>query len=411
MSEPRPARISFGLPLWAWVGGSLLLVLASLYGSLWLPELRERMAVRSLNALPDCQVEVLSGGFYDIPRGFSWLPEHAWLAWAHRLAPPAAYFHQVTIGPRFPLGELKRLRAIRRFDFFDATGTDLSDEHIPELRAFNALRLKGTKIGDTGLAQLAGAELRELSVADTRVGDEGIRSLGPHEGLAVLDLSGTRVGHNGIEALIRNTVHGVCAETLNLSRTTVGDADMPLLACLRELHYLDLSDTKITDEGLLSLANGVDMQLFGLYLDRTQVGDRGLRAILSDSDRPFFYYLSLSGTNVSWEYIETWRSSPGELGLAGLDIRDRAANWFVEHGRHCYQLDLSDTRFTHVGLAYLEQSENLRKLRIRNCAISESAALHFMGSVPKVRGNSWNEAPPPLADRIRAYRETGWLER
>jgi hypothetical protein len=412
MSEPRTARNPFGLPLWAWVVGSLLLVLATLYGSLWLPEWRERMAVRYLESLPECEIEAFSIGAHRSPPELPFVPKYEWLQWLHRFAPPHVKYQEVTIRRGFPLAELRRLTALRNWSF-DAAGTEFGDEQMRHVLAAERLVLDETKVTDAGLEQLKDHQVGDLSVANTRVSDAGLLALTHLGSMYALDLSGTRAGRGVLERLAREAPAGRL-QWLGLARTSTGDADMDFIAKLVDLWHLDLSDTGITDVGLARLAtmSGSDIEV--LILDRTQIGDEGLRTLHAQRSLEPFATLSLSGTRVTWEYIETWHKAPEELCLAGLDIRDRCANWFVERGEDLQTLDLSDTRLTDIGLAALEPCCMLRKLCVKNCDITEAAAIHFMESRPDSPGPryAWHGGGlSPLSDRIQEYRRAGWLER
>jgi hypothetical protein len=231
--------------------------------------------------------------------------------------------------------------------------------------------------------------------------------------LREIDLSGTSIDSSGLDALAQ--IAWPRLEVLKLARTSTGDNEMESLAKLSSLNVLNLSDTRVTDAGITRLAaKSSGWSINVLHMDRTRIGDEGLRALFAKISPSDLERLSISGTNVTWEYINTWKSAPEMLCLGGLDIDDRAANWFVEQGGTCREADLSDTRLTDTGLADLESCESLRKLCVKGCAISDSVAIHFMkgsAATPPLRLNSSWSSPKPLADRIRAYRETGWLER
>jgi hypothetical protein len=416
MNDSRPAGRLFGLPPWLWVVGSLLLVIVGLYGSLWLPELRERMALRYLRGLPGCEELTYAVGLCGTERSLPFVPDIEWLEWLHEYAPPPPMSYRFTIRKEFPLAELRRLSAVRQLWSFNAAGTDFSDEHVPYVLRASLLVLDGTKVTDAGLAELLRGQpyLIELSLADTAVTCAGLFASPVPSHLRTIDLSGTPIGRSGLEALARFAPPGLNA--LILARTSIGDEEIEAVNKLGGVSFLDLSDTRVTDAGLARLAaNPRGLSINVLTLDRTKIGDDGLRALFAKLSPDNMEGLSLSGTNVTWEYIETWKSAPEVLRLAGLDIRDPAADWFVEQAGNCREADLSDTRLSDVGLAALEQCKSLRKVCVKNCVISETAAMHFLNTqvTDPVRRSSWVEPSPapPLADRIRAYRGTVWLER
>jgi len=118
----------------------------------------------------------------------------------------------------------------------------------PRLQTGQKLDLLATNISDRELGNLVSSlrHLRFLSLAETKVGDEGLRHL-----LALTDL-----------------------QELHLDHSAITDAGLALLASLPKLRILDLKGTRISDAGLAHLS-GLG-QLEGLYLTRTTITDAGL---------------------------------------------------------------------------------------------------------------------------------------
>ena len=108
--------------------------------------------------------------------------------------------------------------------------------------------LFGTVTGDRGVEALRGKRLTELDLSGTKVTDAGLRSLEsmPLRRLALRD---TRVSSEGVEALVDLPI-----ERLDLSFTSIGDDVVGLLVRMRELESLDLSNTRLTDEGFRKFA-------------------------------------------------------------------------------------------------------------------------------------------------------------
>ncbi len=129
--------------------------------------------------------------------------------------------------------------------------------HIARFADLEVLDLGGTKVGDAGLARLAGlTRLHDLNLSGTRVSDAGLARVAKLTELRYLDLSGTGIGDAGL-------VHLAGLErldALDLSGTKVGDAGMGRLKGMTSLRALDLSRTSVGDAGLDRLSDGDVLQ-------------------------------------------------------------------------------------------------------------------------------------------------------
>lgn len=81
---------------------------------------------------------------------------------------------------------------------------------------------------------------------------------------------------------------------LDLSRTRVVDADLPLVATLADLEQLDLRLTSVTDTGIAHLRPLGKLQVLNLF--RTRLTDQGLAVVQA---MPRLHTLLIGGTQVS----------------------------------------------------------------------------------------------------------------
>jgi CheY-like chemotaxis protein len=170
----------------------------------------------------------------------------------------------------------------------------------PRLQAGQKLDLLSTQISDTELKSLLANlhDLRFLSLAETKVGNEGLAHLTPMKNL----------------------------QELHLDHTEITDEGLKLLASLPSLQILDLKGTRITDAGLAEV--GALTGLKGLYLTRTSITDSGLR-----------YLRNLNNL----ETLILWDTGIGDIGLEHL-----------KHLTGLREVILWSTRVTRDGAAGLQ---------------------------------------------------------
>jgi hypothetical protein len=106
--------------------------------------------------------------------------------------------------------------------------------------------------GDKELAALAPlkANIAWLDLGRTKVGDSGLKELAGYVKLQRLNLHATSVTDAGLEAL-----KGIPAlKSLNLFGTALTDAAIPALGSLATLEDVYLRDTKVTEAGVAKLS-------------------------------------------------------------------------------------------------------------------------------------------------------------
>jgi Leucine-rich repeat (LRR) protein len=171
----------------------------------------------------------------------------------------------------------------------------------------------------------------------------------------------------------RDTAGNVVA--VNLRGTWVDDVEMIDIARLPKLQRLDLSHTRITDEGMLHLKPASQIEDLNLYYAEW-VTDQGMRA------------------------IKNWKK------LKRLDVRGtRIANGTLEIVSHMPQLealDISNTQITDNGMEMLISLTNLKELAIGQGRRGSSGDLGFLRVLTTLTSldiGGAQPAPPDMGGR------------
>jgi Leucine-rich repeat (LRR) protein len=144
------------------------------------------------------------------------------------------------------------------------------------------------------------------------------------------------------------------------------------------LEELNLSETKISDQGLDYLRNFPHLKT--LFLDRLSISDEGLSALAAIKP--------LSALHLSHDGI-TGRGL-ARLGQVDLEELDLADNQLTDPDlqsllkfKNLAVLSLSDTGITDAGLKVLEKLSNLKTLMLEGCPnVSASAVSHLHKKLP-----------------------------
>jgi hypothetical protein len=195
---------------------------------------------------------------------------------------------------------------------FVPTSSDDDCIHLAALPHIEGLYVggRGNDVSDVGLAHLPRPDrLVHFNAASTLVGDGFVKRLANANGLETLELSGTRVTDEGLQALPRLPK----LKQLGLGNTQIGDKG--LAAVLKDrssLEVLWLQGTQITDESLALLKDAKRLRF--LFLDDTQIRDAGLRHLY---DLPALWTVHVDGTQVT---------SEGMAAIAALPAHRKAAD-------------------------------------------------------------------------------------
>jgi len=187
---------------------------------------------------------------------------------------------------------------------------------------------------------------------------------------------------------------------VDLHATWVGDSDIAELAKLPGLTKLDLSETRLTDRGLLDLKTATNLTDLNLYYAEL-VSDQGIAVV---KNLPRLKRLNLRGTKITDStlqllnrltslesldigFAQVTDSGIGQLALQNLKELSIGGNKLTDAGLQCVRempaltsLDLSGEQRTDSGLWSVSLTEsgldaiatlkNLRSLRLNGEAVS-----------------------------------------
>jgi hypothetical protein len=157
--------------------------------------------------------------------------------------------------------------------------------------------------------------------------------------------------------------------------TAVGDAAIPTLATLPRLHSLDISETRISTSGAVSLIRDAP-NLQSIGLDAAQLDDASIRAL---GDREMLVELSLYGRGVVNTTIERLRALQElrELNLLGTSITDESVPLLAS------MMGLRSLRLTPVlskpALASLRSLRSDIRIALLASSIARSSARRSRG--------------------------------
>ena len=183
--------------------------------------------------------------------------------------------------------EIPRLQNLRTLSLTGIELTRETLEHVAKLPALRTLVLNGTDV--TGILQPI----------------EGITQL------QTLHLSRSSVKDSDLAVLASLTSLG----TLTLNETDITDAAAPLIAQLSDVRSLDLSGTQITDTGIAEIA--ALGALLDLRLDFTDVTNAGIASLRAET----LHHLSLNGTSVDNGVVESLAGFPDLSAVSVYDTQ------------------------------------------------------------------------------------------
>jgi hypothetical protein len=272
--------------------------------------------------------------------------------------------------------------------------------HLSRLWRLKVLDLSGTTVGDEAVETLLRhRSLEELHLNDTQVGSRGVIQLATLPNLETLSLSQTSVGDDGINAL------AACRslEELAIDRTVVADEAIARLASL-PLKTFSASGTKAGSKMAAAFAKSPTIHSVDVRDSQVTVDDA--IAMFRAPDLAF-----LSFADVTWErrevdalegkvtQIDTFQTSSDlspvqwqrigdqpaitSLHLKGSNCNDEA----LKHLARLQQLqfcDLTGTKVTAEGLKEFAGHPSLKHLRIAQTAIGDEIAS-VLPTIPKLR--------------------------
>jgi len=161
---------------------------------------------------------------------------------------------------------------------------------------------------------------------------------------------------------------------VNMRGTWINDADMLSLAVMPDLETLDLSHTRITDEGMLRLKRASKIKDLNLFYAEW-ITDQGMTAI---RDWKHLKRLNVRGTRISDGTLEIVGRMPG---LEALDI--------------------AHTSITDNGLDYLITLVNLKELSLGRGRLTNSSLqiLKMLPTITYLDLSGARPAPPDMPGR------------
>jgi internalin A len=161
---------------------------------------------------------------------------------------------------------------------------------------------------------------------------------------------------------------------VNLRGSWINDVEMLELGRLPDLERLDLSHTRISDEGMLNLKAAPKVKELKLYYSEW-ITDQGLTAIKN------------------WKHLE-------RLDLRGTRVSDGTLE-VVSHLTTIEALDIAQTEVTDLGLENLITLVNLRELSLGKGRLSNSgiAKVRMLPTLTYLDLSGARPAPPDAANR------------
>ncbi|HET6249097.1 MAG TPA: hypothetical protein VFE47_15485 [Tepidisphaeraceae bacterium] len=173
---------------------------------------------------------------------------------------------------------LGSLAALAELQDISLAGWNLRDKDIAELKVFLSLtsvRIKGRHIDDDGFANLIPLKkLRLIDVSHSGVSDQSMTLLRSFPDLIDLDVSSTHITDNAMPpiCMLKNL------RSLSLAYTRVHDTNINQIAAMKELRLLNLSGTACTDAAIREIAKLPNLTVL---MAPEQMTNAGLESLLS----------------------------------------------------------------------------------------------------------------------------------
>jgi serine/threonine protein kinase len=299
---------------------------------------------------------------------------------------------------------------------------ELRNEDINRLQFLPTVRrglnlTHNRKLGDAGFVKLAAfpgfAQIEQLEVHDTGVGETGLEQIPRFKKLTILNLSGPAVTKNVLARLRRMELKNVTLYECH----NAGDDAMAELVALPALEQLVLSHVPISDTGLMQLAMCKALRSLMLTKcaeragtsQRTPITGAGVKrlatalpqcriewdgvviepTVVVDPDRRAAeWVLSIGGTvrvNSQEQFIKTTDELPKEsFRLTAVNLTNHQK--ITEEGLTLFQdcrnvsfLGLVGPGVTDAGLANFRNCKDLTTLILAGAPVTDAGLMHFKG--------------------------------
>jgi hypothetical protein len=251
--------------------------------------------------------------------------------------------------------------------------TDAGVRHLARLPRLKHLDLSGTKVTDQGLEALRGLpELETIAVAWTRVTDTGVAHLAQCERLVSINLQGTSSGDGALRALAGKT---------RLAHLRTGNAVTDAgLALLHEFPVFKSWRGGTPTFGLTSYDAGPNYLLLrGSFTDRGMAQLEGLGGL-------FALNLDASELGITAAALAPLVALPN-LGWLAVDATDQAMPYIARMPRLRF-LGCQDTVAGDDGFAALSRSNSIEYIWGRRCHNLRTRGFAALARMPALRGLS-----------------------
>ena len=253
-------------------------------------------------------------------------------------------------------------------------------KYLGSLKSLTLLELGDARLTDEGVQRLAGLEgLEHLLIWNTGITDASLEVVAKMKALKRLSAGTNQITGKGLTHLRSLT----SLETLTLPETQLTDEDLKLLAAFPKLHDLDLSHTLVTNAGLTHLKT-LD-RLESLRLRGLPISDKGL-AQIAELNKEILLDLELSDTKITDQGLQHLGDfKPRMLMLDANDIKGPGLDKLDPE--RLVNLALRHTPIDDTGIKHLARMANLTHLALDGTAITDSA-LDVVGKLDKLQGLS-----------------------
>jgi Leucine-rich repeat (LRR) protein len=215
----------------------------------------------------------------------------------------------------------------------------------------------------------------KVSVSNSRVSSEGDMSRWMNRADLQRSVAVAAIKKLGGQVTFDEKNPGKPVIGVDLSETEVTDAGLVHLNGLTNLQTLGLSNTEVTGDGLIHLKEVTGLQ--ELYLYGTQVTDAGLEHLKGLTSLQGLNLGDTTVTDVGLVHLKGLTSLQG-LNLAGTKVSDVG----LEHLKRLTSLqllNLSNTKVTDAGLVHLKGLTSLHTLYLNGTKVTDVGLEHLKG--------------------------------
>jgi serine/threonine protein kinase len=253
--------------------------------------------------------------------------------------------------------ELPKLSAQERAD----TQVAYEAKYTPGVKSVD---YRGYKLSLQGFSEIAKLKrLSNLNLSDTPADDAAVRSFVDLRELNALVLSRTKLTDEGVK-----TIAGLHLGLLDLSYTNISNRTLEILASkMPGVQNLFLSGTQIDDDGMEAL--GRLKSLYILDLCQTKITDKGLEPLSQLTDMEELNLARTKVSNAGLIHLKNLKSLSC-LELSETSVTDAGLSALTSLKKLKF-LGLKKTRITNAGLSSLVRIPSLRKLILDDTLITD----------------------------------------